>query len=444
MSAHESTVDILIIGGGGRELTIAWKLRQSRRAGRIFIAPGNAMVARLKDVEVAMLNGAPIKANDIEGLKQFALSHSIGLTVVGPEGPLCAGIVDGFEKAGLTIFGPNKIASCLEGSKAVAKELMKECGIPTAAFEIFTDFDKACASVRKHFAASDAPIVIKADGLCGGKGVRVCQSLAEAEEFLTMLMKTKVFGKAGTMVVIEDFLRGQEVSVMGLWDGKTLRMLLPSQDHKRVGDGDTGPNTGGMGAYAPVPWVTDAMLESIGETIFLPMLQGLQKKAHVEYRGVLYAGLICVDGMFCVLEYNVRFGDPETQAVLPLLKTDLLELMLACVNGTLDSIDLEWEPGYAVCVVTVAKPYPDKPKTGFPISGIADAETTEGVIVIDAGTQLDESGQVITASGRVLGVIGLDDTLQNAINRAYRGVGRIGYDHMGYRHDIGRKGLIKQ
>ena len=433
-----SAFDILVVGGGGRELEIAKKLMESPKVARVFIAPGNAGVATLDNVEIAMHDGEPIKADDIDGLKQFALEHKIEMTVVGPEGPLCDGIVDAFMDAGLMIFGPCEAAAKLEGSKVFAKEKMEKYGIPTAQFKVYTNYDTALGYVTAH----GAPIVIKADGLCGGKGVYVCHTLGEARDALKELMVDKVFGEAGTTVVIEDCLVGQELSVMAFWDGRNLKMMLPSQDHKPVGKGDTGLNTGGMGAYAPVPWVTDDMLEGIKKDIFLPILEGLRddKDEKIDYRGVLYAGLMYVDGKFYVLEFNVRFGDPETQAVLPLLKSDLFDLMLACPNGFLNRCKIEWEEGFAVCVVSAAEGYPGKPKTGFPISGIADAEAIPGVSVVQAGTVMKD-GIPHTASGRVLGVIGVDTTLQGAIEKAYQGILIIDFEGMFCRPDIARKGL---
>lgn len=443
MPKTEAEFEILVAGGGGRELEIAKKLMESPKVARVFIAPGNAGVATLDNVEIAMLDGKPIKADDINGLMQFAVKHKIEMTVVGPEGPLCDGIVDVFMDAGMMIFGPCEAAAQLEGSKVFAKECMMKYGIPTAPFKVFSCLTKALKHVWQHCNDNPGvPIVIKADGLCGGKGVKVCNTLEEAESFLRQLMEEKIFGEAGTTVVIEDCLAGQELSIMTFWDGRNLKMMLPSQDHKPVGEGDTGPNTGGMGAFARVPWVTDDMLAGIEKDIFLPLLEGLRddKDEKIDYRGVLYAGLMYVDGKFYVLEFNVRFGDPETQAVLPLLESDLFDLMLACPNGLLDRHELKWKDGFAVCVVAAAEGYPGKPKTGFPISGIAEAETIDGVSVTHAGTVMKD-GVPHTASGRVLGVTGVLPTLQDAIKIAYQGMDLIDFEGKFSRPDIGKKGL---
>ncbi len=438
--------EVLIVGGGGRELLIALKLLQSSKVARVFITPGNAGVELLDGIEYAMLDKKHIKADDIQGLKRFALERRIEMTVVGPEKPLCGGIADVFMDAGLMIFGPCEAAARLEGSKVFAKKRMLKYGIPTAPFEVFSDLDDALKHLRQHFNEhTDVPIVIKADGLCSGKGVKVCRTLEEAEAFLRQLMEEKIFKEAGTTVVIEKCFVGQELSVMAFWDGKTLRMMLSSQDHKQRDEGDTGPNTGGMGAYARVPWVTDEMLEGIKNEIFLPMLEGLRddKDGSIDYRGVLYAGLMYVDGKFYVLEFNVRFGDPETQAVLPLMKSDLFDLMVACPNGFLDrpEFEIEWEDEFAVCVVMCAEGYPGTPNTGSPISGITEAEEIDGVTVIPAGMVMKDDIPH-SSSGRILGVIGVKPTLEDAIDTAYTGISRIKCEKAFTRPDIGKRPTV--
>jgi len=423
---------VLVIGSGGREDALAWNIKHSSKFSvEVFVAPGNG------GSETSWYaTNVDIKATEISQLVAWALKNEIDLTVVGPEAPLCAGVVDEFQKAGLKIFGPDRRAAGLEGSKALAKELMDECGISTAPFKIFTDHEEALRYMVEH----DAPIVIKADGLAAGKGVKVCQTLDEAKNFLKACMVDKEFGKAGEMVVIEDYLEGEEVSVLAMVDiNGEVRLLLPSQDHKPLGEDDTGPNTGGMGAYAPVPWVTEEMLEQIKQTIFLPVINGLREKSNIKYQGCLYAGLIHVDGKFQVLEFNVRFGDPEIQPILALLKSDLVEILLACVNGKLSDIELEWDDGYSVCVVLVSDGYPGEYKVGFPITGIEEAESTH-VVVFHAGTKRKEA-QLVTNGGRVLGVTGNGQTLQEAIEKAYQAIKYIKFENMKLRPDIGAKRL---
>lgn len=419
---------VLVIGNGGREDALAWKIKNSSKLSvEVFVAPGNGGTET-----GCYATNVDIKATEIDKLLAWALENKIDLTVVGPEAPLCAGIVDKFEKAGLKIFGPNRKAAGLEGSKALAKKLMDECGVPTAPFMISTDHEEALRYVVEH----GAPIVIKADGLAAGKGVKVCRTLGEAKDFLKACMVDKKFGKAGAMVVVEDCLEGEEVSVLAMVDtnGK-IKLLIPSQDHKPLGENNTGPNTGGMGAYAPVPWVTEEMLEQIKQTIFLPVINGL-RKSKIEYQGCLYAGLIYTSEGFKVLEFNVRFGDPEIQPILDLMKSDLLELLLACVDGKLSDIEIEWDDGYSVCVVLVSDGYPGEYKVGFPITGIEEAESTR-VVVFHAGTEM----KLVTNGGRVLGVTGNGQTLQKAIDRANQATEKIEFTGKRRRSDIGAKGL---
>jgi phosphoribosylamine--glycine ligase len=423
---------VLVIGSGGREDALAWNIKHSSKFSvEVFVAPGNG------GSETSWYaTNVDIKATEISQLVAWALKNEIDLTVVGPEAPLCAGVVDKFQKAGLKIFGPDRRAAGLEGSKALAKELMDECGISTAPFKIFTDHEEALRYMVEH----DAPIVIKADGLAAGKGVKVCQTLDEAKNFLKACMVDKEFGKAGEMVVIEDCLEGEEISVLAMVDiNGEVRLLLPSQDHKPLGENDTGPNTGGMGAYAPVHWVTEEMLDEIKQTVFLPVINGL-RKSNIKYQGCLYAGLIYTPEGFKVLEFNVRFGDPETQPILALLKSDLAEILLACVNGTLNKIAIEWYDKYAVCVVLISEGYPVSYETGFKISGIKAAELKyTNLLVFHAGTKIDE-GLLKTSGGRVLGITITGKTLEEAIKKAYQAIELINFENKKFRRDIGTKG----
>jgi len=373
--------DVLIVGEGGREHAIAWKLAESPGIGRICVAPGNGGIQGIAE-------NVPINATDIGGLLRFALAHNIGLTVVGPDAPLALGIVDAFRRRGLRIFGPTRAAAQIEGSKVFAKELMQRAGIPTGAFRAFQEHDKALAYVRKH----GAPLVIKASGLALGKGVHVCFTVAEAEIALTQIMLERVHGNAGDEVVAEEFLDGPEISVHVLSDGTTHRVLPPSQDHKPVYDGDKGPNTGGMGTIAPVPWVSAGVMRGIGKKIIRPVLGALADQG-TPFTGLLYPGLKMTKQGPKVVEYNARWGDPEAQVYMRRLKTPLLDVLIACVDGTLDQLTVEWHPGFAVCVVLAAAGYPRTYKRGLRIFGISEAERVPDVIVFHAGTCLDDDGQ---------------------------------------------------
>jgi len=423
-------INVLVIGSGGREHAIVWKLLQSPRIGKIYIAPGNGGTK-------LYANNVDIKPNEIIKLRDFALENDIGLTIVGPEDPLSMGIVNEFEKAGLKIFGPTKEAAQIESSKVFAKEFMAKNAIPTASFEIFDDYLAALNYVRQN----KTPLAVKADGLAAGKGVKVCFTPEDAEAALKEIMVDKKFGEAGNKVVIEEYLTGQEISVLALCDGKDFVLMLPSQDHKPVGDGDTGDNTGGMGAFAPVPWITPEMMEQIKQTIIVPTLKGLAA-LNTPFQGCLYFGLIITSQGAKVLEYNVRFGDPETQPILALLKSDLLEYMLACVNGTLASLPpLEWCDGYAVCIILASDGYPGKHETGFTIYNLEQTGLVyPTALIFHAGTKIKD-GKIVTSGGRILGVTNIAPTLSEAINTAYSAANNIQFKNKYNRTDIGQKAL---
>lgn len=420
-----NTIDVLLIGSGGREHALAWKLKQSRRIGKLYIAPGNPGMATLGEL-------IDIKPDDIDGLLEFAKSHNIGLTVVGPEDPLDASIVNIFRKEGLRIFGPLAEAAVIESSKIWAKNLMDKQGIPTASYKTFSDYDLALEYVR----GMTGPFVIKANGLALGKGVYICHTVAAGIEALGKLLIEKVHGFSGDFVVIEEFLSGREVSAHALCDGKTGRLLLFSEDHKQAFDGDSGPNTGGMGTYAPVPWTHADLPAIVQRDIIDPVLQWM---AEYPFVGLLYPGLmIDHEGNPKVLEFNCRFGDPETQVLMRLLKNDLLDLFEACIDGTLDSHSLEWEKKHAICVVLASGGYPGSYKKGIPISGLDEIDD-EDVVVFHAGTAM-LNGQLVTNGGRVLGVTVIADTLEEARAKVYSIIEQyIRFDGMHYRKDIGAR-----
>ena len=419
---------ILVVGSGGREDAILWKLAQSPRASKLFVAPGNPGASQWAEV-------AAIQETDVPGLARFAKENRIDLTVVGPDNPLALGIADAFTRHGLRIFGPTRAAAEIESSKAFAKELMKEAGIPTAAFRIFCEHSEALAYVRKR----GAPIVVKASGLARGKGVYICKTLVEAEHALTEIMLARIHKGAGDEVVIEEFLDGQEISIHALSHGTASILLPPAQDHKVVGENDEGENTGGMGVIAPVPWVTAEMMRRAKTTIVDPALTALAELGR-PFIGCLYPGLKVTTGGLRVLEFNARFGDPETQAYVRLLKTDLLDVLEACVDGALGELEVEWRPGFAACVVLASGGYPGSYKIGYPISGVEEAERVPGVVVFNAGTKLI-AGKLSTAGGRVLGVSAIGDTLREALDRAYAAISFIQFKDMYYRRDIGAKAL---
>jgi phosphoribosylamine--glycine ligase len=419
---------VLVVGSGGREHALVWKIAQSNKVEKIYCAPGNAGISKLATC-------VDIKADDITGLLQFAKKQAIDLTVVGPEAPLTDGIVDEFNAAGLRIFGPSKAAAQLEGSKALAKHFMAKYNIPTAKYAAFADAKEALQHVRDK----NCPLVVKASGLAAGKGVIICQHIADALDAVRRVLIDKEFGEeAGKQVVIEELLVGEEVSVLAFTDGKTIVPMVPSQDHKRIFDGDKGPNTGGMGAYAPAPIYTAELNNIVVKNILEPTLKGLNKHGW-QFKGVIYAGLMITPDGPKVLEYNVRFGDPETQPVLSLLETDMVEIMEAIIDQRLDTLEIKWKKGAAVCVVTAAQGYPGNYKKGEVITGLNDIEEA---VVFHAGTALQD-GQVVTSGGRVLGVTSVGDNLSEAINKVYANVEKINFTGVQYRKDIGSKGLKK-
>jgi len=417
---------ILIVGSGGREHTLAWKLKQSRHVKKIFVAPGNPGIGLISQT----IN---IKADNIKGLADFANKNRIDLTVVGPEVPLAKGIANEFKKRKLRIFGPTKEAAEIEGSKAFAKEFMRKYHIPTAPFQVFSVAAEAISFVK----TAPLPIVIKADGLAAGKGAIIAHTLEEAIETIENIMNKRIFGRAGEKIVIETFLEGQELSVMAFTDGKSIKTMLPSQDHKQIGEGDTGPNTGGMGAYCPVAFVDNATLKFIEEHILEPAVAGMSKDGK-PYKGVLYAGLMLTDTGPKVVEFNCRFGDPETQAVLPLLRTDLADICNAVVDGSLSNMkDLKWDSGAAACVVLASKGYPGKAETGKRIFGLKNY-SNRNCQLFHAGTR-KEGKQWKTAGGRVVGLTSVDKDLPKALAKAYDIIQGIKFDGMVYRSDIGFK-----
>ena len=418
---------ILVIGSGGREHAIIWKLAQSPKVTKIYCAPGNGGIASLAEC-------VPIGAMEIDKLVEFAKSNSIDLTVVAPDDPLVAGAVDAFEAAGLKAFGPRKAAAIIEGSKSFSKELMKKYNIPTADYETFENSPEAIEYCRGN---NKFPIVIKADGLALGKGVIIAETLAEAEEAIKSIMDDKQFGDAGARVVIEEFLRGPEVSVLAFTDGTTIVPMVSAQDHKRALDGDLGLNTGGMGTFSPSRVYTDEIADECMKKIFLPTIEAMKNEGR-KFRGCLYFGLILTDDGPKVIEYNCRFGDPETQVVLPRLESDLVDIMLATIDGTLDKVDIKWTDNAAVCVVLASGGYPQSYQTGYEISGLNDAETN-GAIVFHAGTKVDETGAMLTNGGRVLGVTAVGANLDEAIAASYRATEKISFKDMHYRTDIGFK-----
>ncbi len=421
---------VLVIGGGGREHALVWKLRQSPRISALYCAPGNAGIAEEAEC-------VPIAADDVKGLLRFAEERHIDLTVVGPELPLTLGLVDRFTAAGLSAFGPTAAAARLEGSKAFTKELLRHEHVPTAFFGVFGDPDDAARYVREV----GAPVVVKADGLASGKGVFICATVAEALEAVDELMRARLFGDAGGRVVVEEFLEGEEVSFMALTDGTTVLPLATSQDHKRALDGDRGPNTGGMGACSPTPIVTPALQDRILREIMEPVVRGLARQG-VRYTGVLYAGLMVQDGHVKVLEFNVRFGDPEAQALLVRLRSDLLELIERACDGRLAGATIDWDARAAVCVVLAAEGYPGAVERGRRIEGVEALRAWQGGKVFHAGTKRPD-GALVTDGGRVLGVTALGDTIERAVSEAYAAVARISWPGMHYRRDIGQRALAE-
>ena len=420
---------VLVVGGGGREHALAWSIAKSPRVDRVFCAPGNAGIASVAEC-------VDLGDGDIDALLAFVDSADIDLTVVGPEGPLCDGIVDRFEAAGKRVFGPNRAAATIEGSKVFAKTLMSRYQIPTATYHSFTDLADAKAYVRT---LRDLPVVLKADGLAAGKGVIICEDLDQALSGLEEIMGAKRFGEAGNAVVIEECLRGQEASILALTDGQTIAVLESSQDHKAAFDGDNGPNTGGMGAYSPAPVVTLKILHQIESQILVPTIHGMAREKR-PYRGLLYVGLMITKGGPRVLEYNCRFGDPETQPLLARLKTDLVDLIEMTIDGDLASAELEWDPRPAVCVVMASGGYPGSYEKGKVITGLDRVPETPDQIVFHAGTA-PRGERIVTSGGRVLGVTALGDDVNQARDRAYAACREIRWDGARYREDIAHRAI---
>jgi phosphoribosylamine---glycine ligase len=420
---------VLVIGSGGREHTLCWKIRQSPLVDEVFCAPGNGGIAR----DAICIN---ISADDIRGLVRFVKDNGIALTVVGPEAPLVAGIVDTFQTEGLIIFGPETKASLLEGSKAFAKEIMRSCSIPTARFKLFSEEDPAKAFIRD----ADFPLVVKADGLAAGKGVIVTSTKGEALAAVDEVMIKKSFGDAGLTAVIEEKLIGEEASFIAICDGEHILPLASSQDHKAAFDNDEGPNTGGMGAYSPAPIVDSAIHNIVMERILYPLVKGLKDRG-ITYRGILYAGLMITQEGPNVLEFNVRLGDPETQPLLMRCKSDIVPVLLEVARGgSIKGMEFKWNPGPSVCVVIASGGYPGSYEKGKTISGLDQAEKIEGVKVFHAGTKL-HGGSIVTAGGRVLGVTATDNNLNSVIEKVYKAVSLVSFEGMHYRKDIGRKAL---
>ena len=416
---------ILIVGGGGREHAIAWKLAKSPKVEKMYCAPGNAGIAEVAEcVNIGVM--------EFDKLVAFAKENEIDLTVVAPDDPLAAGAVDAFEAAGLRAFGPRANAAILEGSKAFSKDLMKKYGIPTAAYETFNDPEKALA----YLETAKMPIVLKADGLALGKGVLICKDLEEAKAGVKTLMMDKQFGSAGDEIVIEEFMTGREVSVLSFVDGKTIKIMTSAQDHKRAKDGDQGLNTGGMGTFSPSPFYTPEVDAFCKEHIYQKTVDAMKAEGR-EFKGIIFFGLMLTADGPKVLEYNARFGDPETQVVLPRMKNDLVDLFEACIDGTLDQIDLEFEDNAAVCVVLASAGYPEHYEKGFEIRGLENFKDRDGYYVFHAGSKFDEQGRVVTNGGRVLGVTATGTNLKEARTNAYKATEWIDFDNKYMRHDIG-------
>lgn len=416
---------ILIVGSGGREHAIAWKISQSPKAEKIYCAPGNAGIEEYAEC-------VPIGAMEFEKLAAFAKEKEIDLTVVGMDDPLVGGIVDVFEKEGLRVFGPRKNAAVLEGSKAFSKDLMKKYGIPTAAYENFDDPDKALA----YLETAEFPIVLKADGLALGKGVLICNTLEEAKDGVREIMLDKHFGAAGNRMVIEEFMTGREVSVLSFVDGKTIKCMTSAQDHKRALDGDQGLNTGGMGTFSPSPFYTPEIDEFCQKHIYQPTVDAMAAEGR-PFKGVIFFGLMLTEKGPKVLEYNARFGDPEAQVVLPRMKNDIVDVFEACIDGTLDQIDLQFEDNAAVCVVLASEGYPVSYEKGFPIEGLENLKGRDGVYVFHAGTR-KENGKFVTNGGRVLGVTATGPDLKAARANAYEAVKQVTFEKAYCRSDIGK------
>lgn len=421
-------MNVLVIGSGGREHALAWKIAQSEQVDTVYCAPGNPGMAQIGEC-------VDIGAGDFDRLVEFAKQKEVGLTVVGPEDPLAAGIVDRFEAEGLKAFGPRADAAQIEGSKAFAKDLMARYDIPTAGYRAFTDAEAAIAYIEEK----GAPIVVKADGLAAGKGVTVAQDAGEAIQAVKEAMVEKVFGDAGSKVILEELLVGEEASIFAFTDGKALVPMATSQDHKAAFDGDAGPNTGGMGAYSPAPVVTPALFDEIEARVLRPCIDGMAKDGH-PYTSVLYAGLMITESGPKVIEFNCRFGDPETQVVLPRMRSDIVPIMLACCDGTLEGMTVEWDEDACVTVVMASGGYPKAYEKGKAITGIDAAETDYRTMVFHAGTKVQGNG-LVTNGGRVLNVTSLGHDIASSIDHAYEAVGKISFEAVHFRKDIGKKAL---
>ncbi len=432
---------VLIVGQGGREHALCWKISQSSKVDKIYAIPGNGGIGKLAE-------NVNISAEDIENIVKFAEDKKIDLTVIGPETPLALGIVDKFTQRKLLAFGPDRACSQLESSKVFAKEFMRKYLVPTAEFEVFDKPDEA----KDYLRNKTYPIVIKADGLCAGKGSIIAKTYTEAVEVVANIMEKKIFGKAGNKIIIEEFIEGEEASLLVFTDGETILPLVSSQDHKRIYDNDQGANTGGMGAYSPALVVTDSLLKSVLDKVIKPVIFGLKNEGYL-YKGVLYAGLMIKDGEIFNLEFNVRFGDPEIQAIIPKMKNDLIEVMDAVINQRLNQLELRWDNRFCVCVVCASGGYPDKFEKGKIIQGLEKVESLEDVIVFHSGTkvkkpetsnQKPEKNIYVTNGGRVLGVTALGETIKQAIDSVYNAISFIHFDRMHYRKDIGYRALDRQ
>jgi len=424
-------VKVLVVGSGGREHALVWSLSRSPSVEKIHIAPGNGGTSELA-------TNVPIAVDDIDGLVEYASSQRFDLTVIGPELPLALGLTDALQAAGLRVFGPSGKAARIESSKAFCKDFMRDNRIPTASYGLFRDYETALAYLDEH----PAPIVVKASGLAAGKGSIVCHTDQEAREALRRIMRDRVFGQAGDVVVIEEFLTGQETSVLAFTDGQTIVPMVLSQDHKAAYDGDLGPNTGGMGCYAPAEFIDDSLLQRIVDEVLQPTVDAMQRLG-TPYVGVLYAGMMISDHDFQTLEFNCRFGDPETQVILPLLETDIVSVMSACIDGELDGVSLRWSDEACVCVAMASGGYPGQYKRGYEIQGLDQAARQPNTVIFHAGTRR-EGDRVLTAGGRVLGVTAWGDDLKDAIGRAYNAVDLIHWPGVMFRRDIGAKGLAAQ
>jgi len=420
---------VLVIGGGGREHTLVWKIAQSQLVEKVYCIPGNPGIAELAECKKMDVE------SDFDALVQFAKSEKIDFTVIGPEDPLANGIVDYFQNSGLKAFGPSKSAAEIESSKVFSKEFMMRHNIPTSEGEIFDDPEEAISYIKKV----GAPIVVKADGLAKGKGAFPCRDLQKALDAVNSIMIDRDFGDAGNKVIVEEFMEGEEASFIAFTDGKTVLPMASAQDHKPIFDDDKGPNTGGMGAYSPAPVVTDEIHDLIMKTIMEPVIKGMSAEGRL-YKGALYAGLMIADGKPRIVEFNARLGDPETQAVLPRMKSDIVPIILACIDGTLDKMQMEWTDEPAVCVAIASGGYPGSYEKGKVINGLETVAKMDNVMVFHAGTAKKDDS-IVTSGGRVLGVTALGNSIENAIKRAYKAVDKISFDGAYCRRDIGRKAL---